>query len=57
MAEMKRVRNDNKFDVGVKLMDGVRSMNIKAKSFTLMSPEDIQWISSISPIFERGILR
>lgn len=57
MAEMIRVLNKNPFDVGVKKMDGLTSMNIRAGSFALMTVEDIQWINSICPLFERGILR
>lgn len=56
MAELIRVYNPNKFDVGIKKMDG-NSANVKAGSFAMLSAEEIQWISSISPLFEKGILR
>lgn len=56
MAEMVRVLNKNKFDVGITKMNGA-GMNIHPGSFALLSVEDVQWINSICPLFERGILR
>lgn len=55
--EMVKVLNKNPFDVGIKKMDGVTGINIRAGSFALMTPDEIQWVNSVCPLFERGILR
>lgn len=51
-----RVNNPNPFDIGVKYFDG-REQNIKAHSFTMMSEDNIAYLSSTCTLFERGMLR
>lgn len=52
-----KVFNNNKFDVGVRLMDRPLGVNIKAGSFLLMSEDDIAYNMSINSLFQRGLLR
>lgn len=56
MANTIRVYNHNKFDVGVKTFDN-KEHNIKPGSFIPLTEDDIAYISSISTLFSRGILR
>lgn len=59
MASEKNVRlyNPQKFDVGVKLLDNERGMNVRAGSFIQISENDVAYINSISTLLRRGILR
>lgn len=57
MAEKIKLVNPQKFDVGVRTQDRPMGMNIKAGSFVLVSKDDISYISSISDIIQRGLLR
>lgn len=57
MADRIKVVNPNKFDVGIKTQDKPGGMNIRHESFVLLSEDDVNYVASISPIFQRGILR
>ncbi len=57
MAEKMKLVNPQKFDVGVRTQDRPMGMNIKAGSFVLVSKDDISYISSISNVIQRGLLR
>lgn len=52
-----KVHNPQKFDIGVVLLDKPMGINIKAGSFALLSEEDIAYVTSISTLFQRGMLR
>lgn len=49
--------NPQKFDVGIKTIDKPMGINVKAGSFILVSEDDVNYISSISNIIQRGLLR
>ena len=49
--------NPQKFDIGVKTQDRPMGMNVKAGSFIIVSEDDVSYISSISNIIQRGLLR
>lgn len=51
-----RVRNNNPFNIGVKLSDG-REQNIPARSYIPMKEDDIAYISAQSALFSKGYLR
>lgn len=51
-----KVFNNNDFNVGVRLENPVREVNIKANTFVLMDEEDILYTNSVSKLFEKGIL-
>ena len=57
MSEKVKVINPQKFDVGVKLLSMPLGINIKAKSFALVTEEDVNYIASISDVFTRGLLK
>lgn len=59
MTTVKNVRlyNPQKFDVGVKLLDNDRGMNVRAGGFIQISENDVAYINSISSILRRGMLR
>ena len=57
MADKIKLVNPQKFDVGVRTQDRPMGMNIKAGSFVLVSTDDVSYISSISNIIQRGLLR
>ena len=57
MAEKIRVINPQKFDVGVITQDKPIGMNIKAGGFIMLTQDDIDYIMSISTLFQRGFLR
>ncbi len=57
MPEKIKVYNPQKFDVGVALLDKPLGINIKAGSFVKMTEDDVSYITSISTLFQRGILR
>lgn len=52
-----RVDNPQKFDVGVKTLNMPMGMNIKAGSFAMLEDNDVEYIMSISNLFQRGIIR
>lgn len=56
MDDKIKVFNDNKFPVGLKLMNGFQTV-ISPNSFTKITRDDILYISTISKYFQRGILR
>lgn len=45
--------NKNKHDVGIKLMDNIREINVRPDSFTYVSRDDVLYINSISRIFSK----
>ena len=57
MSEKVKVIHPQKFDVGVKLLSMPLGINIKAKSFALVTEEDVNYIASISDVFTRGLLK
>lgn len=57
MADKIRVINPQKFDVGVITQDKPIGMNIKAGGFIMLTQDDIDYIMSISNLFQRGFLR
>lgn len=57
MADKIRVINPQKFDVGVITQDKPIGMNIKAGGFIMLTQDDIDYIMSISTLFQRGFLR
>lgn len=46
-----KVHNRNKYDVGIKLMDEHRQMNIKGGSFALLTEDEIAFLHSVSTVF------
>ncbi len=57
MADRIRVYNPQKFDIGVATQDKPIGMNIKAGSFIMQTQDEIDYITSISRLFQRGLLR
>lgn len=59
MTTVKNIRlyNPQKFDVGVKLLDNDRGMNVRAGGFIQISENDVAYINSISSVLRRGMLR
>lgn len=57
MADKIRVINPQKFDVGVITQDKPIGLNIKAGGFVMLTQDDIDYIMSISSLFQRGFLR
>ena len=57
MSEKIRVYNPQKFDVGIVTLDKPLGINIKAGSFAQITDDDVAYITSISTIFQRGVLR
>lgn len=52
-----KIINPQKFDVGVKLLSMPLGINIKAKSFAMVTEEDVNYIATISNMFTNGILK
>lgn len=57
MADKIKLLNPQKFDVGIYTLENKIGVNIKAGSFTLVTPDDIAYIASISDVLRKGILR
>lgn len=59
MTTVKNIRlmNPQKFDIGVKLLDNDRGMNVRAGGFIQISENDVAYINSISSVLRRGMLR
>ena len=57
MSEKIRVYNPQTFDVGIVTLDKPLGINIKAGSFAQITDDDVAYITSISTIFQRGVLR
>ena len=57
MAEKIKLMNPQKFDVGIITLENKIGVNIKAGSFTVVTPDDIAYLASISDVFRRGILK
>lgn len=58
MEEKKiKVYNRQKFNVGIKTPSKPDGVNIAPGSFTYMSEDDIEYVMSVSTIFQKGYLR
>lgn len=49
--------NPQKFDIGVKTFDKPMGINITHGSFILLSEDEVNYITSISDLIQRGMLR
>lgn len=49
--------NPQKFDIGIKTYDKPNGINIQHGSFVLVSEDEVNYISSISNVIQRGLLR
>lgn len=56
MADKVKLRNPNKFDVGVKLIDPQRELNIKAGSFIMATRDDIYYLDTVSRLLKKSYL-
>ncbi len=57
MSESIKVVNDNKFNVGIRFENEAnREITIRAKSFVLMSENDILYVDSVSKLIRDGKL-
>jgi hypothetical protein len=52
----KKVVNNNRFNVGLKLMDGIREVLIRPNSFVYLDEEEIHYLNSVSRLFRNGVL-
>lgn len=57
MADIIKLMNPQKFDVGIKKLNDKIGVNIKAGSFAMVTADDIAYLASVSDVFQRGILR
>lgn len=57
MSDKIKVFNPQKFDIGVITLDKPMGINIKSGSFALLNEDDIAYVTSISTLFQRGMLR
>lgn len=55
MAKYK-VHNKNPFNVGLKFMDGVRSINIPKNSFMMLDEDEIYFQHTRCDLFKKGVL-
>lgn len=54
---MYKITNDNPFNVGIKFEnEASREINVRGKSFVMMSENDILYVDSVSKLFRNGIL-
>ena len=52
-----KVINDNPFNVGIKFEnESNREINIRGKSFVMLSENDILYVDSVSKLFRSGVL-
>lgn len=51
-----RLKNIQKFDIGVKTPDKPIGANIRSGSFLPVSEDDVNYIASISSVIQRGLL-
>ena len=51
-----KVFNKNKFNVGIRLINPLREMNIIAGSFVNLEEDDIYYLNTICTLFQRGML-
>lgn len=51
-----KVYNNNDFNVGLKLMDGIRKPSVPKNGFIMLDEDDIYHIDSISTVFKRKML-
>nr|BDD47811.1 hypothetical protein 12 [Bacillaceae bacterium] len=57
MSESIKVVNDNGFNVGIRFENEAnREITVRAKSFVLMSENDILYVDSVSKLVRNGIL-
>jgi hypothetical protein len=56
MGNKIKVSNPNTFIYGIKLMDGVREMIVKPKSFVLLDEDEVYYLDSTSRTFRDGFL-
>lgn len=52
-----KVFNNNKFDIGVLLLNQPFTANVRAGSFILMDDDDVAYNISMNTLFQRGLLR
>lgn len=57
MKDKIKVYNPQKFNVGIVLPEKPMGLNVAPGSFTYMTPDDIEYLMSISTIFQKGYLR
>ena len=55
--ERMRLRNPQKFNVGIVTLDNPVGMNIAPGAFTVVSQDDIDFIMGTSTLLQKGILR
>ena len=51
MDKKYKCHNRNKYDVGIRFMDGIRQLNVRAGSFVSLSEDEISYMHSISSTF------
>lgn len=51
-----RLKNVQKFDIGVKTPDKPMGVNIQRGSFLPVSEDDVNYIASVSNLIQRGLL-
>ncbi len=57
MSQSIKVLNDNKFNVGIRFENEAnREIMIRAKSFVLMSENDILYVDSVSKLIRNGVI-
>ncbi|MFO1442805.1 hypothetical protein KDN24_06200 [Bacillus sp. Bva_UNVM-123] len=57
MSNSIKVVNDNRFNVGIRFENEAnREITVRAKSFVLMSENDILYVDSVSKLIRNGIL-
>ena len=52
-----RIYNPQKFEVGIVTLDKPMGFSIAPHSFAMVTPEDVDYLNSISTVFHRGVLR
>jgi len=55
--ERMRLRNPQKFNVGIVTLDNPVGMNIAPGAFTVVSQDDIDFIMGTSTLLQKGVLR
>ena len=57
MDKLIKIFNNNKFDVGIELVNKADGINIRHGSFALVSDEDIAYNITVNTLFQRGVLK
>lgn len=52
-----RIYNPQKFEVGIVTLDKPHGFTIQPRSFAMVTAEDVDYLNSISTVFQRGVLR